>query len=176
MATNIIGTEMLYRQYAAAMDMLDAALRDCPDELWEARLWGDPADAWIAAGGSSFWYVGYHTLFWLDLYLGGTAEGFAPPPPFDLAELDPQGRVTRVYTRAELLAYLDHCRAKCRERVLGMSGEEAVRVCRFPWGELAFAELQLDNLRHVQEHGAQLRMLLGQQAGRSARWAARGAG
>ena len=37
-------------------------------------------------------------------------------------------------------------------------------------GELPFAELQLYNLRHVQEHGAQLRMFLGQQAGKSTRW------
>jgi len=31
----------------------------------------------------------------------------------------------------------------------------------------------LYNLRHVQEHGAQLRMFLGQQAGKSARWVSR---
>lgn len=31
-----------------------------------------------------------------------------------------------------------------------------------------FAELQLYNLRHMQEHAAQLRMFLGQQAGKSA--------
>jgi len=31
---------------------------------------------------------------------------------------------------------------------------------QFPWGELCFAELLIDNMRHVQEHGAQLRMFL----------------
>lgn len=36
-----------------------------------------------------------------------------------------------------------------------------MRLCQFPWGELPFAELQLYNLRHVQEHGAQQRMFLG---------------
>ncbi len=51
-----------------------------------------------------------------------------------------------------------------------MTLEQAIRLCSFPWGELPFAELLLDNLRHVQEHGAQLRMFLGQQAGKSARW------
>ena len=45
--------------------------------------------------------------------------------------------------------------------------------CRFPWGELPFAELLLYNLRHVQEHAAQLRMFLGQQAGKSAKWVSR---
>ena len=28
--------------------------------------------------GAEFWYVIYHALFWLDLYLEGSAEGFAP--------------------------------------------------------------------------------------------------
>jgi hypothetical protein len=51
-----------------------------------------------------------------------------------------------------------------------MSHEQAQQLCRFAWGELPFAELQLYNLRHVQEHGAQLRMFLGRQAGKSTGW------
>ena len=51
-----------------------------------------------------------------------------------------------------------------------MTTRRAHRLCRFAWGELTFAELQLYNLRHAQEHGAQLRMFLGQQAGRSTAW------
>ena len=59
------------------------------------------------------------------------------------------------------------CRALCE------AIEQANRLCRFAWGELPFAELQLYNLRHVQEHGAQLHLFLGQQAGKSARWESR---
>ena len=44
--------------------------------------------------------------------------------------------------------------------------------CKFPWGEVSFAELLLDNMRHVQEHAAQLSLLLGQQIGAPARWVA----
>ena len=33
---------------------------------------------------AEFWYVVYHALFWLDLYLSGAVEGFAPPAPFTL--------------------------------------------------------------------------------------------
>ena len=79
----IIDNEMLWRQFSAAIDMLSDALRDCPDELWKQNLWPDQQDQWVAAGFSSFWYLGYHALFWLDLYLTGTEEGFAPPAPFD---------------------------------------------------------------------------------------------
>lgn len=150
--------------------MVGDALRDCPDELWDKRLWEDEQDQWVAAGFSTFWYLGFHTLFWLDLYLTGAEEGFTPPEPFDLVEMEDDEVLPRVYTRAELLGYLDTCRRKCQETVGALSTGEAYRVCRFPWGELPFGELLLYNLRHVQEHGAQLRMFLGQQAGKSTRW------
>ncbi len=167
----IMDQSILWRQFGAAIDMFGGALRDCPVELWESSLWADPP---MAAGFSTFWYVSYHTLFWLDLYLTGEVEGFAPPAPFNLDELDPAGVLPpRVYTREELLGYLEHCRRKCQETISALTNEQAYRLCRFPWGELPFAELLLDNLRHVQEHGAQLRMFLGQEAGKSARWVAR---
>ncbi len=76
----------------------------------------------------------------------------------------------RTYTRQELLDYLDDCRRKCQETIGALSHEQAQRVCRFAWGELPFGELLLYNLRHVQEHGAHLRMFLGQQAGTSPGW------
>ena len=169
----IIDGEMLWRQFGAAIDMLSDCLGDCPDELWEKRLWEDQRDQWVAAGFSTFWYLGYHALFWLDLYLTGAEEGFAPPAPFDLVEMESGEVLPRTYTREELLGYLEHCRRRCQETISGMSNEQAHRFCRFSWGELPFAELQLYNLRHVQEHAAQLRMFLGQQAGRSADWVAR---
>jgi len=32
--------------------------------------------------------VAYHTLFWLELYLYGSEEGFTPPAPFALIEME----------------------------------------------------------------------------------------
>jgi len=166
----ILDDEMLWRQFGAAIDMVRDALRDCPDELWEKPLWQDQPDQWVAPGFSAFWYLGYHTLFWLDLYLTGAEEGFTPPAPFDLVEMESGEVLPRTYTRAELLDYLETCRRKCRETLGALSTGQAYRLCRFPWGELPFAELQLYSLRHVQEHGAQLRMFLGQHAGQSTSW------
>jgi hypothetical protein len=150
--------------------MLGEALRDCPDELWEKRLWPDRPDQWVATGFSAFWYLGYHTLLWLDLYLTGAEEGFAPPEPFHLVEMDAGEVLPRTYTRDELLRYLEQCRRKCHETLGALSTEQAYRLCRFAWGELPYVELQLYNLRHVQEHAAQLLMFLGQQAGISTTW------
>jgi len=160
----MLDTEMVWRQFAAAIDMLESALCNCPDELWTMMMWEDEPDQWVAAGFSSFWYVGYHTLFWLDLYLTGAEEGFAPPAPFDLVEMESGEVLPRTYTRAELLQYTDYCRTCCRTVLLDMTQDDAYRLCRFPWGEMPFLELQLRNLRHVQEHAAHLHMFLGQQA------------
>jgi hypothetical protein len=52
-------------------------------------------------------------------------------------------------------------------KIEGLSVEEAYRICRFPWGEVPFAELMLYTMRHVQEHAAQLHLFSGQQARKS---------
>lgn len=160
----------LWHQFGAAIDMLDNAVRACPDELWRVPLWDDQPEQ---ASSSEFWYIVYHTLFWLDLYLTGSMEGFAPPAPFTLDELDPAGLLPdRVYAKEELQLYLEHCRAKCRTVIESLTDEQAWRLCRFGWGEVSFAELLLDNMRHVQEHAAQLSLVLGQKARFDPRWVA----
>jgi hypothetical protein len=163
-------TRIIWRQFGASIDMLENALRACPGELWIARLWSDPKQR---SEFSEFWYVAYHTLFWLDLYLSGSIEGFTPPAPFTLDELDPAGLLPeRRYTRDELLSYLDHGRQKCRTTIETLTDDQAHQLCKFSWGEVSFAELLLDNMRHVQEHAAQLNLLLGQQIGAAAGWVA----
>jgi len=163
----IIDNEMLWRQFSVAIDSFGDAVRNCPDELWEKHLWEDEPDQWVASGFSAYWYLCYHTLFWLDLYLTGAEEGFAPPAPFDLVEMEANEVLPRTYTREELLGYLKTCRQKCQETIAALSTEQAYRVCRFAWGELPFAELLLYTMRHVQEHAAQLHLFRGQHAGKS---------
>lgn len=164
----IIDDQMLWGQFAIALESLEEALQRCPDALWEARLWEDEPEQWVAAGFGTFWYLGYHTLFWLDLYLTGAEEGFTPPAPFDLVEMEAGERLPRTYQRAELFAYLAHCRRTCEHTIRTLSTEEAARLCRFPWGTVPFGELLLYILRHVQEHAAQLHLFLHQHPARNA--------
>lgn len=162
---------IIWQQFGAAIDMLDHALSACPEELWQDHLWEDPSEP---AGLSQFWYLAYHTLFWLDLYLSGAVEGFAPPAPFTLDELDPAGLVPeKPYTKAELQAYLDYGRKKCQATIEALTEETAQRRCRFRWGEVSFVELLLYNMRHVQEHAAQLNLRLGQKVGYAPDWVAK---
>ena len=162
-------TAIIWRQFGAAIDMLENALRACPDQLWNAPLWSDPAQR---SEFAEFWYIAYHALFWLDLYLSGSTEGFVPPAPFTLDELEAGLLPERRFNKEELLSYLDHGRRKCRAEIETLTVEKANRRCKFPWGEVGYAELLLDNMRHIQEHGAQLNLFLGQQTGSAARWIA----
>jgi hypothetical protein len=150
----------LWQQFGAAIDMLANAINACPDELWQEPLWTTPNEP---TGYSEFWYLTFHTLFWLDFYLSGAVEGFAPPAPFTLDELDPAGLLPeRPYTKAELQSYLRHCRQKCHDTIHALTMASANRLCPFPWGEINFFELLIYNLRHVQEHAAQMNLFLGQ--------------
>jgi hypothetical protein len=154
---------VLWQQFGAAIDMLDNALIACPDALWRQPVWQDPS---LPTPGVELWYVAYHALFWLDLYLSGSAEGFAPPAPFGLEELDPAGVLPpRPYTREELRTYLAFARQKCRATLASLTDEHARQLVDIPWAkgrDFSYLELQLYNMRHVQEHAAQLSLFLGQ--------------
>jgi hypothetical protein len=92
-----------------------------------------------------------------------------------LEELDSAGVLPpRAYTRAELRSYADHCRRRIAETAAGLTPESAVRRCRFPWGEVAYVELLLYAMRHVQHHAGQLNLLLRQRTDVTPRWVARG--
>lgn len=142
-----------WQQFGAAIDMLADAINLCPDSLWTAVLWKDPDGEEYG----QFWFVAYHTLFWLDLYLTGYSKGFAPPAPFIRGALP-----EKPYTKDQVLSYLAQCRRKCQSTFEALTDEKARQICTFDWIETSYLEVQLYNLRHVQEHAAQLNLLLGQ--------------
>lgn len=38
-----IWVESLGRSFEGALALLESAIRDCTDELWESSMWGDPS-------------------------------------------------------------------------------------------------------------------------------------
>lgn len=144
---------ILWNQYGAALDMLGDAIRLCPEHLWTAVLWKDVDDP----RRGQYWFVAYHTLFWVDLYLTGKREGFAPPAPFVRGKLPEQP-----YTRDQILAYLDACCKKVQATIEALTDEKAQAECVFGWIRASYLEMQLYAMRHVQEHAGQLSLTLGQ--------------
>lgn len=153
-------SELIWGQFGAAIDMLENAIRACPDDLWGDRT-----------RTPEFWYVTYHTLFFLDLYAYGSLDGFAPPAPFSMDELDPRGIMPdEVHDKATLLGYLEHGRRRCRQALLELTDDRARKRCGIERLNLTVGELLLDNLRHVQHHTAQLNLILRQQTDSAPRW------
>ena len=166
---NMTWNAIIWQQFGAAIDTLGNALHACPNELWQERLYNERS---IQPGFAEFWYIGYHALFWLDFYLSESAEGFAPPAPFTLSELEDGQFPERVYTKAELQTYLEHSRNKCHTRLETLTDEmlTSLTSIRPDWREMSVAGSLLYNMRHVQEHAAQLSLFLGQKVGSAPGW------
>ena len=151
------------RQFAAAIQMVQLAIRACPDDLWDDRKEGSP-----------FWHLAYHALFYTDFYLSEDEKKFRPREyhedkanflPGDYQEYG--GIVTtprKAFTRDQLLDYADHCLGKCQETFDKLSDDRALERCGFWWYKLNVGEFLLNNLRHTQHHAAQLILLLRRRA------------
>ena len=156
---NVPWKTIVWSQFGASIDTLDDMLSACPEALWRERLWENTS---ARPEYAEFWYRVYHALFWLDLYLTGAEEGFVPPAPFELIEMEENQLPQTVYSKAELQTYLEYGRKRCEATIEALTDETAQQPCQFAWGEVSFAELLLYNMRHVQEIAAQLSLFLGQ--------------
>ena len=161
---------VLWQQFGAAIQMLDNAVVACPASLWRERLWNDPPDHPQPPLGE-FWFIAYHTLYWLDLYLSsmaGSSSVATPPAPFPAPALDAEDDPPeRPYTKDELRAYLVYTSQKCQNTIHTLTGERTRYPYEFPWEKgqgrpISYLELLLYTMRHTQEHAAQLSLFLGQ--------------
>lgn len=148
--------ETLWRQFGASIDMLENAIVLCPESHWSEE---------------KFWYAAYHCIFFLDYYLDTAPENFMPPKPFTLSEFDPSGLMPdRIYTKTELLDYLEHCRRKCHDLIMDLTEENSQKRFTNEYRDYNRFEIILYNLRHVQHHSAQLNLLLRQDINDAPRW------
>lgn len=158
----------IWNQFGAAIDMLEHGMRICPDEFWSSALWDDPTDD---PKYTQFWFLAYHTLSWLDLYLSdSTYEDFKPPAPFIRGVLP-----DKPYSKDQLFDYLEYSRKKCQATIAALTDDKARQIRKYKWVELSFLELLFYTMRHVQEHAAQLQMLLGQNGVSGPDWIAKAA-
>ena len=153
--------KILWLQAGAALDMLENALKTCPDEAWDTE--------------TKFWYIGYHTLFFLDYYMSESPDTFTPPPPFSMSEMDPTGIMPeRTYTKEELFTYLHLLRQKSHDLIAHLTDEKAASIFPNKYKNYNYLELILyNNIRHVQHHTGQLQLLLRQQGIEPPHWVSR---
>ncbi|MDI1354866.1 MAG: DinB family protein [bacterium] len=149
--------ESLWKQFGAAIDMLEQAISECPAELWDTQ--------------EKFWYKAYHTLFFLDYYLSSDPKSFSPPAPFSLSEFDNSGTLPeRVYSKVELVTYVKQCYEKCRQRIERITAQNSHERWVNEYRNYSTFEILIYNMRHVQHHTGQLYLLLRQGAGKAPRW------
>jgi len=152
-------------QYQAGLRMLRQAIAKCPDSLWN-----DADDK------NKFWHVGYHVLFYTHFYLSEREATFQPWAKFrpDQHFLGPQPfppyRVPVIgepYTQPDLLEYVALCLHRSEQAipVLALDAPSG-----FDWLPMNKFELQIYNLRHLQQHTGELMERLGARANISVDW------
>jgi hypothetical protein len=166
--------------FEVAIADLEAAIRECPDDRWEASVWEvKQTDAWMwplpgtepipertvesIQRQSHFWVVAYHCLWFLDQY---SAADFDMPTRFVEARGGPEelpfpaadGAAPlpgQAIGRDVLLRYLDWGRAQLRERI-GTVDMATPVGSHHPHAGKTLAQLYQVNLDHLREHGGQL--------------------
>jgi hypothetical protein len=129
--------------------MLRQAIEKCPDAVWEDAAYSNP-----------FWRVVYHVLFYTHFYLHPTEADFIPWEKHrdEITSLKNSGLEETPYTKADLLAYLALCLQFMEEQVQKM---DLKAESGFDWLPFNKLELQLYNIRHVQQHTGELCERLG---------------
>ncbi len=127
---------VIHSQYLAALEMLKQVIVLCPEASWDA-----PGDK------DKFWNKAYHTLFYVHLYLQETEQHFQPWEKHH----DPD--TGQPFTQAEVLEYLAFAENQVRERVPALDLEAESGFDWLPFGKL---ELQIYNIRHIQQHTGEL--------------------
>jgi len=155
--------QSMAHNFESALRLMEAALTDCPDDLWEMDLW--PGEASTGPGphgglhGSAPWFLGYHALTSLDYDLTAEFEPWAPPPPFDD---NTYAFPNRMFTRSELLGYVDWSRGRARQTLDGLTEEMAARPLpsAHRYHGTLFGVIVGGIPLHVVEHASQIRQFL----------------
>jgi hypothetical protein len=157
---------ILKSQYHAALAMLGQAVRSCPDDLWTDKAYQN-----------AFWHIAYHTLFFTHLYLQKDGDAFVPWERhreeyqfFDNLPWPPHRmpNIGKPYTKDDVLEYWSFCDAMVDSAVSQLDLDAA--ECGFSWYKMSKLEHQLNNIRHIQHHTAQLSDRLRAKAGVGVAW------
>jgi hypothetical protein len=151
----------LKSQHHAALAMLRAAIRRCPDNLWAKR----------GGHANPFWRIAYHTLYYTHLYLQPNNQAFCPWEHHQrgIQHMDKPAKTRRPYTKAEVLAYSIFCTSMVDAAVDALDLNDP--QSGFSWYKIPKMEHQIVNIRHIQYHQGQLADRLRVATGTGIGWA-----
>jgi hypothetical protein len=149
--------------FEEALRLMEAALTDCPDDLWETDLWPDEAPTGPTPQGglhgSAPWFLAYHALLTLDYDLSAELEPWEPPRPFDE---NTYAFPNRKFTKVELLGYIDYCRGRVRATLDALTEDVAARQlpASHRYHGTLYGVIVGRMPLHVLEHASQIRQFL----------------
>lgn len=177
-----IWVESLGLNLHEALDFLESAVRDCPDELWQASMWDVPAPepgievrgpggvpitdagerrALVQRHGMP-WGVAWHALQVLDARLH--QGGLVPWEPSPALGVDPDFDITTLaapWSQTDLLRYVAHCRERVVDAMSELSEERAsARLASGRHQGKPYAWRLMQMARHVTEHASQIRQFM----------------
>lgn len=126
----------LRSQYLSAMAMLKQAIERCPEDVWYVRDNAEPC-----------WHKAYHVLFYTHLYLQATESDFKVWERH--IDIDKEEFVSK----ETILDYWDFVAGEV-ERCLPTTDLSA--PSGFYWLPFDKLELQIYNIRHIQQHTGEL--------------------
>jgi hypothetical protein len=155
--------QTLEHNFASALELMEAMIRDCPEDLWQTDLWPTEApttpEPHGGLHGSAPWFLAYHAPSCLDYDFTGGFNRWEPPPPFDD---NTYSFPNRVFTNSELLDYVVWCRGHVSQTLEALTEEMAVR--QLPGSHrmegMRFGVLLGSLPLHVVEHASQVRQFL----------------
>lgn len=152
-------------QYYASLEMLRQAIEACPESLWYDQEHPSP-----------FWQIAYHALFYTHLYLQPSEEDFVPwekhaEASRSLGSSGEGAEAGEPYSKEDLLAYHRLCYQQVEERVPLLDLEAGSGFYWLPFDKL---ELQIYNIRHIQQHTGELYERLGAHGEAELGWVGKG--
>jgi hypothetical protein len=156
--------EAIKSQFYASLEMLRQAVEACPESLWASPEYPSP-----------FWQIAYHVLFYTHLYLQPSEADFSPWEKHEegyraLSSGGERAEAGEPYSKEDILAYHRLCCDQVEEQVplLDLEAESG-----FYWLPFDKLELQIYNIRHIQQHTGELYERLGTVGGLELHWVGR---
>ena len=109
--------------------------------------------------GSAPWFLAYHALLTLDYDLTAEFEPWEPPQPFDE---NTYAFPNRMFTKAELLSYIDYCCQRVRQTLDTLTEDAAARLLpgTHRYHGMLYGVIVGSIPLHVLEHASQIRQFL----------------